>query len=180
MELPCPESCSYLLEARASASHREKELRVKETPDPRTLILGERALIALDAIERAIVHAQRGIGPVSFHDLSDADILTAIENSTKNLETEESGLIYEHRSSAPKIDQLSRRVRDAIEEMSKETPPEARPRRSDIIRALNSTHESVAAHMKRDAAGTGSARSFIRYISLFYPWPEEASRPLIV
>ncbi|HSB09691.1 MAG TPA: hypothetical protein VLM38_09425 [Blastocatellia bacterium] len=180
IELACPESCSYLLEARTSAGQREKELRVKESADPRALMLSDRALIALNAIERAIVQAQRGKGTVSFRDLNNADILAAVENSTKNLETEETGLIYEHRTATPRIDELSRGIRDALDGLSKELPPESRPRRSDFIRALNFTRDALQAHMKRPSTGAEGARSYLRFISLFHPWPEDATRPLIV
>lgn len=180
IELACPETCSYLLEARASAGHRERDLRVKESADPHTLLLNDRALIAVNAIERAIVQAQRGTGPVSFRDLNNSDVLAAIENSAKNLETEETGLIYEHRTATPKIDDLSRSIRNALDGLSKELPPEARPRRSEFIRALNFTRDALEAHLKRPSAGSEGERSYIRFISLFHPWPEDATRPLIV
>src|SRR5262245_21423510 len=107
IELPCPESCSYLIEARNIASERESELRQKETAgDPRALRLTDRAYVALDGIQRAIVYAQRGIGSMPFRDLNDADVLAAADVAIKNLETEESGLIYEHRSGSPKISEL--------------------------------------------------------------------------
>lgn len=180
IELACPESCSYLLEARTSASQREKDQRVKETADPRTLVLGDRALIALNAIEQAIVNAQRGIGPVSFRELSDNDILAAIENTSKNLETEESGLIYEHRSATPRLDQLSRHIRESVNESTKEFPAEVRPRRSDVLRALSFTRDALNAHIKRSSTESEGARSYLRFISLFHPWPQDVSKPLIV
>src|SRR5262245_58720939 len=88
IELACPEACPYLIEARSNAGQREVALRRREAAaDPRDLTLSDRALIALDAVERAIVNAQRGIGGSAFHDLDDAEILAAVENAIKNLET---------------------------------------------------------------------------------------------
>ena len=100
IDLACPESCPYLINARASAVERERELRRREpstigAPD---LSLNQRALTCVQAIERALVDAARGVGELSIHDLDDTEILAAIENAVKNLETEESGLIYEHRA----------------------------------------------------------------------------------
>lgn len=180
IELACPESCPYLSEARASASQRETALRVKEASaiDPRSLLLGDRALIALDRIERAIVNVQRGVKGAALHDLTDAEILEAVENTIKNVETEESGLIYEHHAATPRISEVSRRIREALDEIGEEIPAEARPRRSDRIKALSFTRDAVRAHIQR--AGTEGSRSYMRYISLFYPWPEDATRPLIV
>ena len=180
IELACPESCPYLSEARASASQRETSLRVKEASavDPRSLLLGDRALIALDRIERAIVNVQRGVEGTALRDLADGEILEAVENTIKNVETEESGLIYEHHAATSRIAEVSRGIRESLEVTIEDIPPEARPRRSDIIKALGFTRDAVRAHIQR--ASTIGSRSYIRYIALFYPWPEDATRPLIV
>lgn len=181
IELACPETCSYLIECRTSASQREMTLRRKETAaDPRNLKLNERGLLALDGIQRAIINAQRGIGASAFRDLDDAEMLAAIENTIKNLETEESGLIYEHRAASPRISELSRRIRDGLDEIANEAPVEARPRRSEILKALAFIREAAAAHIQRAAGDPEASRTFIRYITLFYPWPEQATTPLIV
>jgi hypothetical protein len=181
IELACPESCSYLIEARTNSSQREMALRRKEAADsPSDLTLNEQGLVSLDAIERAIVNAQRGIGGAAFRGLDDSEILAAVENTIKNIETEESGLIYEHRAAAPRIDELARRIRAGLDEIGNDLPADARPRRSDIFKALSFTRESVKVHMQRAAEGGAASRSFIRHISLFYPWPQEATTPLII
>jgi hypothetical protein len=181
IELACPETCSYLIEARTSASQREMALRRKETAgDPRDLKLNERGLLALEGIQRAIVNAQRGVGASAFRDLDDAELLASIENTIKNLETEESGLIYEHRAASPRIGELSRRIRDGLEEIAKDASPEARPRRAEILKALTFMREAANAHIRRAAGDPEASRTFVRYITLFYPWPEQATTPLIV
>ena len=181
IELACPESCTYLVEARTSASQREMALRQKETADaPGNMLLNERAMIALDGIERAIVNSQRGIGATSFRDLDDAEILAALENTIKNLETEESGLIYEHRAESPRIGELSRRIRERLDEVGNDAPLEVRPRRSDVLKALTFMRDAVEAHIKRAAGDPEASRSFMRYISLFSPWPADATTPLII
>ena len=181
IELACPESCSYLIEARTTVSEREMALRRKETAsDPRDMTLNERGFVALDAIQHAVVNAQRGIGGIAFRDLDDVETLEAIETTIKNIETEESGLIYEHRAASPRIGELSRRIREGLEQIAKDVPPESRPRRSEILRALVFMREALNAHQRRAAGNPEAARSFIRYITLFYPWPEQATTPLIV
>lgn len=181
LELACPESCSYLIEARTSASHREMALRRKEAAaDPRNLKLTERGLLALDGIQHAIVNAQRGIGASAFRDLDDAEMLAAVENTIKNLETEDSGLIYEHRAASSRIGELSRRIRERLDEIAKDALEEARPRRTDVLKALTFIREAANAHIQRAAGDPEASRTFIRYITLFYPWPKQATTPLIV
>lgn len=181
IELACPESCSYLIDARNSAGERELAFRRKETAtDPREGKLSERAFVALDAIQRAVVNAQRGIGATGFRDLDDAEILAAIENTIRNIETEESGLIYEHRAASPRIGELSRRIRQGLDEITKDVPVEARPRRTDVLKALAFMRELASAHLRRADGTPDAARSFIRYITLFYPWPDQTATPLIV
>jgi len=180
IELACPESCSYLVEARATASQREKLLLRKEAEtNPRDLLrMTERALLALNVIEEAIVQTQRGISGPALHDLNDAEAIDALENAIRNAETEESGLIYEHSAASTRISEVSRRVREALSKMAEEIPAEMRPRRADILKALTFSRDAAKAHLRR--AGSQPSFSYIRYITLFSPWPEEASRPLIV
>ena len=181
IELACPESCSYLIDARNTANQREMELRRKETAgDPRDLTLSERAFVALDAIHLEIVNAQRGIGASAFSDLDDAELLAAIENTIKNLQTEESGLIYEHRAASPRISELSRRIREGLDKVAKDAPPEARPRRTEKLKALVFIREAANAHLRRAAGDPEASRTFVRYITLFYAWPEQATAPLIL
>ncbi len=181
IELACPESCSYLIEARISASQREMALRRKETSeDSRDLNLSDRALLALEGIQRAIINAQRDIGASDFRDLDDAEMLAAVENTIKNIETEESGLIYEHQAASPRIGELSHRIREGLDELASEVPAEARPRRSEKLKALAFLREAATAHIRRAAGDPESSRTFIRYMALFYPWPEQDATPLIV
>jgi len=156
-------------------------LRRKEAASsPLDLKLNDQGFVSLEAIERAIVNAVRGIGSPPYQGLDDSEILAAVENTIKNLETEESGLIYEHRGDAPRINELSRRIRAGLDEIGKDQPADARPRRSDILKALNFTRETVKVHLLRASDDAAAPRSFIRYISLFYPWPQEVTAPLII
>jgi hypothetical protein len=139
----------------------------------------ERALLALNVIEEAIVKTQRGVAGLALRDLNDAEIIAALENAIKNAETEESGLIYEHSAASPRIAEVSRRVREALNKMAEEIPAEMRPRRTDILKALGFARDAARAHARR-AASTEPSFSYIRYITLFSPWPAESSRPLIV
>ena len=180
IELACPETCSYLIEARSTASQRERLLLQKEAASNlRDLRLPERALIALNVVEEAVVNTQRGVTGPALRDLNDEETVAAIENAIKNAETEESGLIYEHSAGSPRIAEVSRRIREALTKMAEEIPAEVRPRRADILKALAFARDAAKAHTQRSGGSTPSF-SYIRYITLFSPWPEAAAKPLII
>ena|SRR5215216_6583853 len=180
IQLACPESCQYLRDARAQAAERESALRMKEAAEGRPKPeVSRRLLPALYAIDIGIVEARRD-KKVALSDLDDREILAAVEITIKNLETEESGLIYEHRASSVRVEEVSRRIRTSLDEIIKEAQAEDRLRRGDIIKALNFARDSIATHIRRSESEPGPPRSYIRYISLFIPWPEEATKPLII
>ncbi len=104
----------------------------------------------------------------------------ALENVIRNLETESSGLIYEHRVPSMRIQDLSRIIREALDELAEKAPSEDPLRRDDKIKALNFELDTVKAHIRRSDGEPGGTRSYLRYISLFSPWPEEATKPLII
>jgi len=180
IELACPESCQYLRDARAQAAGRERELRQKEIAEgkPKQEV-SKRLLPALYAIDIGITGAQRDKN-AALSDLDDRELLAAVEITIKNLETEESGLIYEHRASSARIEELSRRIRASLDEVIKEMQAQDRLRRSDVVKALNFARDMIGTHIRRGESEPGPPRSYIRYISLFIPWPEEATKPLII
>jgi hypothetical protein len=188
IELACPESCPYLQSARAQAGERESELRRKELaaegkPAPR---FDDKFLSAVYLVEAAIIGAQRGTGGAGFPDLSDEEALAAVETTIKNIETEQSGVIYEHRAPSARIQEVSRRMREGYDELNNRAGGgEERLRRGEIIKGLKYVRDTIRAHTARAHAARGEAdparsRSYIRHISLFFPWPEEATKPLII
>jgi hypothetical protein len=180
IELACPESCQYLRSGRLQAAEREGELRKRDMAEGRFVPeVSQRQLPALYAIDSAIIDAQRD-KKANMSDLTDAEALAAVETTIKNLETEESGLIYEHRAASPRVEEVSRRIRDVLDEVSKNMRGEDRLRRAEMIKVLNFTRGSINSHIRRGEAEPGPVRSYIRYISLFIPWPEEATKPLII
>ena len=180
MELACPESCQYLRDARAQAAERESELRMKEVAEGRPKPeVSRRLLPALYAIDIGIAGARRD-KKFALGNLDDREILAAVEITIKNLETEESGLIYEHHASSVRVEETGRRIRASLDEIIKETQGENRLSRGDLIKALNFARDSIGIHIRRKESDHASPRSYIRYISLFIPWPEEATKPLII
>ena len=177
IELACPESCSYLKDARSEVAEREMKLRTKDEVFAKVAHgITPRLVPLLLLIESVIVNSHRGIDGTAMTDLKDSEILEAIENVIKNVETEGSGIIFEHSSRSPRIETLSRQIRTKVEVVTAEIPADARPPRSDILKTLNIERAAVGSHIRRNEAGT----SYLRHIALFVPWPEQETRPLII
>jgi hypothetical protein len=173
LEIRCHETCSYLISGRENAIAREKEIRTREAerlskPLPS---LSRREFELVQLVEWAIVRAQREVYP----NLADSEILGSVQNALKNLETQDAGIIYEHREFSTVVDDISRRIRDAFDELTREMPAEMRPKRGEIIGALEFVLDVVQTHI-----GRGDPRSFIRYAAQFYPWSEKEKDRIVV
>ena len=187
IELACPESCQYLRSAREQAIERERELQKKEAASPsetpaEARLLEAEAKIAprlmplVYAVDHAIVRTLRE----TFRDLEDAEALAALDNAVKNFETESSGLIYEHRTSSPRVQTISNNIRSMLEALAEKSSLEDRMTRADMIAAIKYVRHRVRRHLRRAEKEPGNSREFIRQVALFYPWSEEATKPLIV
>lgn len=181
IELACPESCRYLQSAREQAGPREVEFRAREMQAEGKSFadLNDRILNIAFAIEKSIIETQRATKGMDMRDLKDQDVLDAVENAIKNIETEGSGLIYEHRASSPRIQEVSQNIRADLDELSAELIAEDRPTRSEVLRALRFVRDNALSHLRRTGNDPGS-RGYIRQMALFVPWPEESRGPLIV
>ena len=177
IELACPESCPYLRDARSEVGQRETKLRLKDEVFANAARgITPRLVPVLLSIESAIVNSQRGIDGTAMADLKDSEILEAIETTIKNIETEKNGIIYEHPAVSARVEALSRRIKTKLEKLAAETPAELRPRHADILKTLSVEHAAIGFHIKRNETDT----SYLRYIALFVPWPEQETRPLII
>ncbi len=178
VELACPESCSYLQDARRTASAREHEQRAREAAASgrRAPQVDQRSLVAMLAVDSALIDIIRGVKGPAVKDLHDDEALAGIETTIKNFGTEQSGLIYEHRAPSPRVEGVTRRIRERLDEVNERLPAESRFSREEIIKALQSISSMVESHIRRGS----EPDSYVRYISLFFPWPEESTKPLIV
>lgn len=181
IELRCPESCQYLNIARKETAQRENELRGKEFLEegriPHDLNRREKHIV--DEIFESIARAHRGLNGPTMSDLTDAEIFDALENAIKNLETESSGIIYEHHAATPRIEEVSRRIRADLDELAKHITPEDRPKRSEMIQSLKFMRDKAQAHLKRNEGGN-EPRSLLRFVALYVPWPERETSSLII
>lgn len=181
IELACPESCHYLIQAREQMARREGDLRLKEMeaegkPPQR---LSEMAMDIISMIYGSIVRAQRDPEGTPIRDLKDYEILEAVNVAFKNLRTEASGLIYEHASTSPRIDKVSQSIRSVVDKLIGQDTPEGRITRTETIKALEFVRGELTAHLKR-ADGDTYSRNFLHYIALFVPWPAAETAPRII
>ncbi|MEW6212580.1 MAG: hypothetical protein AB1631_29920 [Acidobacteriota bacterium] len=181
IELRCPESCQYLNSARSESNERENELRTKELAEEgrAPMSLSQRELALVNLILESVVEAHRGHNGPTLSNLIDAEIFDALENALKNIETETSGIIYEHHASTPRIEDVSRRIRAALDDLAGRIIAEQRPKRSEMIQALRFARDEAAAHIKRSKESNDS-RAFLRNIALYAPWPQEETSRLII
>jgi hypothetical protein len=150
---------------------RDRDLRHREAERSPAPLLATRQINAVDLIYWTIVQAQRNV----YQNLVDADVIAAVDNALKNLETEDAGLIYEHKEFSVVADDISQRIRTAFDKLSEDVPAELLPKRGDVIAALK-----FVAHTARMHSKPGEARSFLRFIAQFYPWKDAADGSPIV
>lgn len=158
------------------ASQLNAELRSRDIALDRAISgATQRSLPLVFVVQGAILDAYRGIKSRPLSGLKDDEILQAVENAIKNLETEDSGLIYEHQAT-PRVDELSKGIRDALDDINERTPAESRFRRTEMLKLLELMRAWINAHIRLGAEDI----SYLRHISLFTPWPSGMSKPLII
>jgi hypothetical protein len=177
MELACPESCIHLMSARDNTSKREGELmgRIRMAKGTIPSRLDDAHVHAVIVIQASIAEIRRS----SFTDLQDTEILAALTNTRKNLDTADTGLIYEHTDSSPRVQAVSKHIREQIEALSDEGGIEHGITRSVITDAISLEIERLEAH----SAEGGDGQSYLRFISLFVPWEKrerDKAKQLIV
>jgi hypothetical protein len=113
IEIDCPESCQYLAAGRAREIEQEhvRYLRAADVHER------ERYFRAIAAHERVLAHLQLLIGEARrrARDLTDGDVLEALDLLLATLRTEESGLLYERTSSNLRVEGMRRRLAEALE-----------------------------------------------------------------
>ena len=174
VNLACPESCAYLRSGRESAMAREKAIRAKWLSErgPTNFRLSEAQAMASEIVEAAVIEVQRE----SLRDLDDEEVVAALRNARENLETFDSGIIYEHQAVSRRVQQVSLHIREKLEKVAAEPGLADRILRNDMIEALRLLQEGVEAHLKYG----NDPRGYVRMTALHIPWPPKAHEPLII
>jgi hypothetical protein len=175
IELDCPESCQYLAPARDQAIVKEREHRSKAAASEGRIYpqVDMRLLPLILAVERAIIQIQRE----QIRDLQDFEVQQAIENTLKNLETESSGLIYEHRSPSIRVQELSEAIRAAPEKLAKGRSIDSAYTRTDVVTVLKYLQFRIESQLRR---ADKEARGFLRTVALFHPWSDESKTARLI
>jgi len=169
IDLACPDTCSYLISAREHAKTREGEVIPRQFAEMGIKFNPNRVHMTLGiAVDEAIIAVQRE----SYPDIDDAEILAAIENAVKNMETAGTGLIYEHRDASKRVQELSQAMRTHLDEVVAKFPPENRPRSLDAVEALKLIGNLVRAHIRSGE----DKQAYLRYIVMFHPWDGKEAR----
>ncbi len=164
IEIDCPESCPYLEVGRAHEIGQQhlRYLRSAEAHER------ERYLRAVSSHESVLAHLQLIIGETRrrVRDLTDADVLEALDLLLATLRTEESGLIYERTSSNLRVEGLRRRLAEVIGYHRR--PEEAHRKRlalKDAIDCLEVIRSFAAMH----AASSPASRGFVDFLARTAP-----------
>ena len=179
MELACPESCVHLETGRQNAAQREGHFmaQARAAAGLGRPHLHPGHLHIIGTIHKAIAEVRRS----RFRDLRDSDILAALVNAHKNLETADSGLIYEHPVTSPPVRAVSEHIREELETLSKTDSLEGRLTRSKMMGAMSFEIETLELRLREQ----GDGQHYLQFFSLFVPWEtKEGSlarpEPLIV
>ncbi|HKV42012.1 MAG TPA: hypothetical protein VJX67_22600 [Blastocatellia bacterium] len=173
IDIACTEDCTFLRAGRENATNKAKEMAskggamlTKRSP------LNEAQELTIVLAGDAIVKLQRKELP----DMVDTEVLEALDNAARNLDTADSGLIYEHQHSSPRIQQLSKAIRRRIEEVNLELGPDEQLTRLDVTTGLDFLKEIVSIHIRHG----DDERSYIRYTAHHIPWGEKAKSDKLV
>lgn len=183
LELACPETCRYLRDAREQSMVRDGRLRTRALFSEGAVARGKidpRLLEAIYVIEGAIVKVHRNRRATEFGNLTDQDVLTAIENAIRNLEIEQSGIIYEQTAQSPRIQEISRRVLESLESWQGRGEDAERLSPALKIQALNASRATIRAFMQRAESEPAARSSYLRHAALFAPWPDADQSSLVI
>ncbi len=173
-ELACPEVCPFLQEARASAGGRRAERFIAHllTTENRELLEAARRLEPLIYLcEGALVKAQRE----QFRDLTDQEVLDAVESVMQTAETMEKGIIYTHKPQSPRAQAVAEVIHDTLDDFKRklsEQGPGVALSDGDVTNCLRLMVEWIKLEMGP------KGRTYLRQSALFHPYPE--SQPSLI
>ncbi len=177
MTIACDEECPSLRDARDATGKRLSNILSNAlaaegyedvTEDNEHLTL---SLLIMGAVDSAIVRVRRA----HYSDLSDAEVLAALDLVLRTYETLERGLLYEHRSESPRIQHVRDGIFAELDAFTKKVGKRGgRLRTGDIVRGL-ALAKKVATTLQKET----DAQAYIRTASLYQPYPPRESRLII-
>lgn len=161
LEIDCPESCAYLKAGREREASLESA-RFYRTADP--LEQQKRARVVADFEPvLADLHSAIVLERQASRDLTDAEVLGALDCLLKTLRTEDHGLIYETTSSNLRADALRRQFSGLIESYRyPQAPDQRRILLKDAIDCLEVLRSVVEDHLKTGPSVRGFVDTLVR------------------
>lgn len=173
VEIACPVDCQYLKTGQEFQSIKKYIAMVSQEENPtrrqKFFSAMSRWGSLLSTIEKCVVEFGSTLST-----LRDRDVLAAVKLVKKTYETERKGLIFEHSSSDPIAQSLSRDLRERLEEARKaETGSDATavPGIDDLIESLEAVQMNIEYHLRSEQ---GEA-AYLRFTARNHP--EAAARP---
>lgn len=174
MTIACVEACPYLRDARETTGKRLMEALVNAliAADHDDWIEDVEYLTPLlHTIEHAIVQVRRE----HFSDLTDSEVLSAVNLALRTYETLQRGIIYRHTSESPRVQRVVEKIlgllddlKNALADAGSRIPTEA------IIQSLAVVKILASALQKEE-----DAQAYIRVASLYQPYPQGESRLIV-
>lgn len=175
VEIPCPPDCAYLTEGHGHQAGKKfvDQLRQEEGTDRRIRLYENmrRYRPLIDEIEKEILRYGQGLS--SFHD---RHVQEAIRLLRKTYQSEERGVIYEHKSTDPMVSALIRAVQEMLEKLRQDV--ELNLRASDILNCMEWVESEVRYHLRHPLGG----EPYLTFIRKNHPeiTPPSSDQNLIV
>jgi hypothetical protein len=164
IEIDCPESCEYLKTGRERESEQEyrRFLRTAEEQDR------QRYFRVLSRLEEVVVYLEILIaeGRRTVRNLTDSDVIQALDLLIATLRTEDSGVLYERTSENLRVESLRRTLAEELNSLRyPKQPDQERLQLKDAIECLELLRSMAASH-----AGPGAAPiSYVDFLARNMP-----------
>lgn len=181
LEIECPESCEYLKAGRErEAADYQKRL---QSMDPTARQKHRQILFDY---QNVIAHLEFAISRqrILSRDLSDKDVVQAVDSLLETYKTEDSGLLYERTEENLRIESLRRRLREIVESFRNPGGEEAKgivdPKNTRLqlgaaIDCLKFIRALAAAYLEDRNSGSG----YVDFLARIIP-REESQKSIIV
>ncbi len=172
VEVDCPPGCNYLESGHVHQAQRKfiHQLNHEDSPAraQRYLDTAHNLGGVLEQLEQAVLRYAAGLTSIR-----DQDVLEAVELLKKNYQTEDKGVIFEHRSPNPLAGPLTQELREVVEEL-REGGEELRPLRlSEALDCLENLIQDIRYHIQEP----GQPLTFLQFIARSYPEVREETQP---
>jgi len=153
-EIHCPSDCRYLSSGRQYQTDKKYIAIIRETPEPSKRA---RILEALRDPHEFLLTLEQSVRAFSmgFSSLKDHNVRSAYELVQSTYQTENKGIIYEHKSSDPLVQPLVRQLRADLEAHRNRLLAEGeRLDLQEILNCLELSILDVSHHISRNPEGT--------------------------